>query len=277
MSLEDGIRFFGRHFVNLCWIDETAGVRAEANSGHGTPFTTSGFIISVRGIWLLVTAGHILSDLEDAKAKGQRLTNLALDDTWSPTARHPNMFFDFDGAPKHHVYNKENGEDYGVICLRNNVCDLLKANGAEAIDELAWKVALPGDFDRYFLLGTPDELIDVDTVGGLHVKRPLVMFEVERTDSPPECLATFPRIYYRMSKHIVDANTRADELTDIDGMSGCPLIGLKQMPDRTLRYWIIGVQSGWYRTSRIGYACPLKTLGEWIEAGLARQIQGEEQ
>jgi ribonucleotide reductase alpha subunit len=59
----DTIKFFGKHFVTMRWMDKTPGERAAANGGQGLPQVVSCFVISVRGLWFLTTAGHILSDL----------------------------------------------------------------------------------------------------------------------------------------------------------------------------------------------------------------------
>jgi hypothetical protein len=39
-------------------------------------------------------------------------------------------------------------------------------------------------------------------------------------------------------------------------MSGGPIFGLKEV-DGKQRYWVIGIQSSWYPTSRVVSFCPL--------------------
>jgi len=43
---------------------------------------------------------------------------------------------------------------------------------------------------------------------------------------------------------------------DIDGMSGGPVYGVKKV-NGDLKYWVIGIQSGWYRTQRVACFCLL--------------------
>jgi hypothetical protein len=70
---EKGVRRLAMHFVSLSWIDRTpgAGGRAAENDGHGEPFAASGFIVAAKGHWFLVTAGHILRDIDLAMTGGQ--------------------------------------------------------------------------------------------------------------------------------------------------------------------------------------------------------------
>jgi hypothetical protein len=273
MTHQEFIRSLGRHFVNLCWIDETPNtIYGAANNGHGKPFTTSAFIISVLGNWFLVTAGHILADIKRAREAGQRLTNFMLDDTWGPTSKFPSMHFEFDDVPwKCHIDQKEQGLDYGVMQLVGNIRDRLEANGVEAVTECYWK-EVPEDFEQYFLLGTPDKLQKVDATGGLHVRRTLIRFDVERLIDPPEIPSTtFPRIYYKIPAKLSEHET-GELLTDIDGMSGCPLYGVKTDNEGKHRIYVVGIQSGWRADLRIAFASPLKVLGENLEILVNRSL-----
>ncbi len=267
---KEAVQFLGRHFVNLCWIDETPNsVHGKANKGLGKPFTTSGFVISVQGNWFLITAGHILNDIQIAKNKGQILTNFTLNDTWGPNAQYERMPFDFEGSEKRHAVNDKAGIDYGIILLRSNTCDLLTKNGVEPITEQLWKTRFD-EYEEYMLLGSPSEFEKVDTYGGLHIQRSLILFDVKRIVEPPKSLATqFTRIYYSIPSPLIDSVT-GEPLNDIDGLSGCPLIGIRTENDGKRRYYVIGIQSGWHKEARIAYACPLKALGEWVESGIKR-------
>jgi hypothetical protein len=122
---DEFVRFLGRHFISLRWIDRTEGERAEVNDGRGTPLVTSGFVVSVRDVWFLVTAGHIVSDLETALERGQTLTKFHIVDGYGQVSPHGPFVFDFKGAAKWHYYDPDDGADYGLIHLRENTKALL--------------------------------------------------------------------------------------------------------------------------------------------------------
>jgi len=282
MTNQDFIRTLGRHFVNLCWIDETPGtIYGEANNGEGTPFTTSGFIISILGNWFLITAGHILSGIETARMPGrnkpaQVLTNFMIDDTWGINSKFPQMPFDFDAAWKRYVDDEEQGHDYGAIQVVGNIRDRLEANGVEALAECSWK-DIPDEFEQYFLLGTPRTLEKVDTDGGLYTQRTLVRFEVEGLNTrPAEMTPTIcPLIYYRIPATLSERES-GELLGDIDGMSGGPLYGVHRDEAGKRRIYLLGIQSGWRKDLKVAYACPLNVLGNTLEAVIERSFAAQQ-
>jgi hypothetical protein len=261
---EDFVRFLGRHFISLRWVDRTEGERAEANDGRGTPMLTSGFVVSVDGVWFLVTAGHILSDLEKAIERGQVLNRFHVADGFGKLKPHPPFVFDFKGAIKWHYFDPDDGADYGVIHLRENTQALLSANDVQPFDERAWLLDVPATFDDTYLVGIPDQFSKVKpTIGdGMILDNTLVVLTVEMTDEPPESLKKpFPRYYARVRPA---QHSDGRVLTTLDGMSGCPLLGIKLMSNGHRRYWIIGIQS--MESNPHGYAviCPFMPLGLYI-------------
>jgi hypothetical protein len=256
--------YLSRHCVLLCWIDQTPGtLHGNANSGLGKPFTVSAFLISMRNNWFLVTAGHVLGDIEKARTKGQILTDFKLDDTFGVTAKfkdHSVPFVDFDQCWKQHVDLE--GMDFGVIQISQHTGTLLQS---EPVAENCWK-DIPTEFEHYYLLGAPDPLQVIDTVGGLHFRHVLAFFEVEPISDPPETFVRpSARVFYRIPKRLISEVGK--QLDDIDGMSGCPLIGVKESGESKGHYYFLGIQSGWDPRSRLAWATPLKGIGEWLEKG----------
>lgn len=256
-----------KHFISLRWIDRTPGDRATANEGLGTPFRVSGFVVSVSGEWFLVTAGHILEDVDKSLQAGQILEEWTLDDGARPDAKHPELIpFAFAGSAKHYFYNPEVG-DYGCIHLSHMYCELLKKNGIVAFDERAWRIS--GEFERYWLLGIPTQLVEVEVVDGkMQEQNWHVIIGVDRISSPPEGVKQGAFFYGLLSDGLVDERGRT--LTNIDGLSGAPILGWRRGGDGRFRYWIVAVQSSWYPSKRLVVASPFQVYAEWLGRLLAR-------
>ena len=62
---------------------------------------------------------------------------------------------------------------------------------------------------------------------------------------------------------------------DVGGMSGGPVVGIRRFEGGT-KYWPIGIQSGWQKSSRILTVCPFKPFAEHVRDSLqeARAEQG---
>ena len=66
MAKQEGfIRFLSRHLVSLTFFDRSPA-RATEFFGAGRMMLVSGFVVSVRGVWLLITAGHVLEEIDAA-------------------------------------------------------------------------------------------------------------------------------------------------------------------------------------------------------------------
>jgi len=263
---EGAVRSLAKHFVSLTWQDTTPGERAERNAGAGQHFAVSGFLASVNGHWFLVTAGHILREIEGALVRGQSLEGWRLDDSWSLEAKRlqsadakrlESVPFDFPDAPK--IYIDEKGADYALIYIRPLVRDALRANGCEPIDETSWTAEWPSDFDFYVLLGLPDDLAE-DRSGGL-IEKYLVALPVTPVADPPETLRSpWPRFYGKVPLPLEVGTGKW--LTSIKGMSGGPLFAIKNQADGRQAYWITGVQSGWDADEKVIAAAPSKVFFE---------------
>src|SRR6266496_4083031 len=129
------IAFFARHFVRLGWTDTTPGERSAMNEGLGQIGNASCFIISVRDQWFLITAGHVIKDVETAISNGQALGSWYLDDTSSLGAvSNISIPFDYPNSYKFWFYD-DLGADYALIHIRQYYRRLLEANHVVAINE----------------------------------------------------------------------------------------------------------------------------------------------
>jgi hypothetical protein len=271
-DLEDAkkqiLAYFGNHLVSLAgsYVEIDAAGR---DVGEKKFFAYSGFIMSVRGVWCLVTAGHCIENLEQPlRAKQIRLTNCLLADYFgdAPRVREP-MPFDYEGAHALAVHDPAAGLDFALVPLREFYRMSLEANGIRAISEENWVAQEPDACDFFAILGLPECLVPDpgalvphgDRVAG-HVNPTLVW--VSPVTLPPEELpaATFPWFIGRVGA--------AAALPSIVGMSGGPIFGFKKGEDGLLRYWIVAVQSRWRPDTRITFGCPVRTFASLVEQEL---------
>ena len=180
---EQVIRLYGRHCVSLCWFDTSPAVAGE-NEGRGKRFDVSGFIISVSRQWYLITAGHILHDIDEAMRKGQQLSSFYVADWWGHGPKYLPQIFDYRGADKGFDYDETTGVDFGFIRLDDNITARLSANGVVPLDETYWPNDL-GELHDFFICGFPSCLQGTTPLSnGITLSACLVMFRlgVEKGD-----------------------------------------------------------------------------------------------
>ena len=239
--------FLGKHLVPILftYIDKHKDVRRN--------LLVTAFSFSVKGRWFLVTAGHIIKDIqdkihnEDIDLQATRLIDgLGID---SP---HDNTIpFAYDDSIVHYFYDASYGADYAAIYLSPIYVELLIENGVQALDELSWESS-PPKIDFCFLFGIPNELI-VEEKQKIHFK-PLI-FNVDLVDEPSPNFRTVDLPMYYGQIQLPNG------LEDINGVSGGPLFAFHK-DNQGLRYWVIGIQSKWVETDRQIAACPADLLGE---------------
>src|SRR5688572_10310853 len=160
-TLREAVRFFCRHLVSLSgWyrVVDSDGIPF----GETRFFSYSGFIISIYGVWNFVTAGHILTELEQhLENKTIKVNNYVLVDRFGPDAKSSQPVpFDYANAAKLPVYDETAGLDFGLIVLSSYHCNLLKANGVVPVLEENWKNIPVELSDKYIILGLPQQLIN---------------------------------------------------------------------------------------------------------------------
>ena len=260
------LRWFARHFVRLGWLAYPPGTPDPVDPAQGQPGSASCFVLSVRGEWFLITAGHVLEEIAEARRLGQVMRHWFLDDTTSEGARHSiGVPFAFEAAP---TFRQDvDGVDYGFIHLRPLYREALKKNGIIALDEDAWRKRTPADFDEYCLLGVPWEGIGPGTRPQSFQKWTVLfpLEPVELTAVPDEMRQKrFPRFFARLPDRLGDDTF---EMKTIKGMSGGPIFGIKDL-DGERHYWVIALQSGWDKSSRIIAGCYIRFFGEVIAQAL---------
>jgi hypothetical protein len=276
MNTADGVnllRHLACHFVSLNCIQQ---IPESDGSWKINAFEVSGFVLSVRGIWSIVTAGHVFSQIAEAKKAGHEFRDWLLDDSWGiDSEKQPPIPFDFEGADQYSI--DKPGLDYGLIGIRQYYGSMLANNGVRALGENHWKEDFPPEFDHYAILGMPAELQE-HTVsdGGILCGHNLVLLWVEREDSPPaEVLKPYPCFYGRLAP---DLTSEGDDipLRSINGMSGGPIFGLYTDADGKSGYKLVAVQSSWFPEKRIVVGCRMDQLGNALDKHIAELQQSQQ-
>ena len=188
-----------RHYVPFSYYARSPEIMALRN-GVAYPCICSAFIMEARGIWYLLTAGHVFDEIDDHRRNGIELLNFRLWDGWGPGATDQNYIpFDFDAPPKFRL--NRDGMDYGIIPLSPLAVAALRANAVVPIGEERYQRNWPDDFDGYAMIGTPAETLSLEPQGGrsTRLSQSVYVLELEEELTPPsELLTPFPRFYGRI-------------------------------------------------------------------------------
>ena len=256
---------FCHHIVGLSWVDVSPRAAGEGRAAHAETksFCVSAFVISVRDIWYLVTAGHILHDLDRRCQAGHRIVQARLIDGLGSTEHFPPIVFALADVDKGYIDDGD-GLDYAIIPLQRLYIEQLQIAATEPLDESAW-TDIPVLADAYFVMGFPTQVATTSITHGDKVSRvdvglatPLLPIDPV-AHTPEELKRGAERFYAKVPMTTGYVDGREVTLRDIDGMSGGPVFAVKDLGER-LRYWIIAVQSGWLSRSRILASCPIEPL-----------------
>src|SRR5579859_7123924 len=119
--------FLTRHFVSLAGSYRALDA-AGLQTGEAMPFVYSGWVIAFGSAWCLVTAGHILAELDEKLIlKKIDLTGCVLIDTFGTDAQSTmHIPFVYKTAPRFHVLDAQAGLDFGLIALSAYYAGLLQ-------------------------------------------------------------------------------------------------------------------------------------------------------
>jgi hypothetical protein len=258
-----GVRFFHRHVVPIQFEF------TPTNGGKPHFALISSFLVSVRGTWLLLTAGHCIDEVQENLDKGCSM-RCWLVDCAGQGAKHKEMVpFDWgDAAPARLFPDPE--IDLGIVWLRSNACDLLSANGLEPFTEEAWDYEPPPQVDAHLLMGMPAELArPASPVSSI---TPVALLVFASDERPAGLEETKAERWYGYADQM-------EGFSDIRGMSGGPILAVGRAPDGSQRYWLFAMQSAWHRPSRAIAAVrtrpALRVLGEMFEEIAARAAKAE--
>lgn len=242
-------------------------------------FNFSGFVVSMYEGWMLVTAGHVLKQLDGQLLRREiELVHFRLADYFGLDVQSGVPIpFGYADCQKYAIDDEERGLDIGIIFLPPLYRRLLEANKIRAISQENWDWQQSLEWDLFGVLGFPEELFDrhkhisvsgSTVIGGV---RPVLMFATVSDATPlnrpvPEC----PWLAVELRDK--------SEIKSIVGMSGGPIFGFKLRPGKPPLYTPIAVQSFWDRERRIAFGTRLHVvmgmLDQQLQALYAERFPG---
>jgi len=232
--------FFGNTVVSLsCWF---------RSPGEPDRFNNvTAFVVSIADVWMLATAGHVLQVLDEQKQHGLHV-DWYLDDTMGSDAV-SGIPIPFNLADRRNFTMRQDGFDFALIEILDHDRRLLEKNRIKPVDEAAWTVGMPDEFDGYTLVGFPHE--DVQATSTVVKKAMLIadLVQIPQTEVPQELIQTAPRLFFTINQEHSEAPQ-----TWL-GVSGGPIFGYKRKEEGRLGYWLVGIQSAVARDYPIAIAC----------------------
>lgn len=235
----------GRHFVTLSCVQRSPG------TGDERIHVFSGFVVEISGEWFYITAGHILRDIRAAIDQGSTFDVWRLgDQTAGHGFKNTGVPYAFDLGQWLVIEREEEGLDYATVHLGGLYRLQLEAGGIVPFQLDAWSDhTVP--HDRWALVGVPAESVGYD--GQTLITARIVVAPLTAASAPPLAGAKADNQFYAKLDDDPDGVVK-----DLVGMSGGPIVMLKH--DGVWKYSIIGIQSGWYPSSRTIAACPIRSF-----------------
>jgi hypothetical protein len=262
------IRSLCRHLV--C-ITGTA-IELKSDQKKKVFFNISGFVVSLYGGWMLITAGHALERLDKRIKNGElEIVECSLADYFALDVDSAvGIPINYKDIKKLYLDDDSLGLDFGLILLGPHYRRLLEKN-VRAIPQEAWELREKLQFDRYGVLGCPEELFDGQrcvnvrgetVIGGV---RPVLMMG-ERTDFLPDYkpVPKFPWVGIELKDKT--------EIKSVIGMSGGPILGFQDQPGKPPLYTIVGVQAWWDKEKRIAYGSSLAVIIKPFEESIRAML-----
>jgi len=240
------VKTVGKHFVTLSCVQHPPA------DAQPKTLVFSGFLIDILGEWFYVTAGHILRDIGTAIDAGSRFDVWRLDDqTAGNHFSGKAVPYAFELKQWFVLQDDSQGFDYAIVHIAAFYRRQLEAGGATPIGRTIWSDhVVPADY--WALMGIPSESVKYD---GKSVIRARVVVAPLRPAQPPDLAKQKAKNQFYGSP--LDGSEAVFE--DADGFSGGPVFALKRVEGRWC-YGIIGIQSAWFRSSRIMAICPFTSF-----------------
>lgn len=246
----DLIDFFNRHLVPIF-------IALKLDQDVQSTIITA-FLMSVRGKWLLATAGHTIKKIDKLINKyGYSVDKCALIDGLGYEAKFENPIpFLYEKANPTCISDKRDF-DYGFLNVSPYYREALEKNNVQPLDEEVWKKR-PQKIDFYLLMGIPYETLHVNPK---NLEFTPTLFSIKYLpDQPTGFSETSIKQFYG---EIILNN----DIKSIKGVSGGPIFGFYENDEGELRYWVVALQSTWLPKSHIISACPTHIFGDVIEKG----------
>ncbi len=263
-----------RHIVSLTWVDVNTKARRAKTGEKRAPeaLAVSAFVISVKGVWFLVTAGHVIRQLEQRLADGRRIVTARIMDGFATDKALPPIPFPLSETPCLTIY--KSGFDYALLPLRPGYALPLLEGGVLALDEAGWKDP-PKAAHAHFLLGFPAEVtktsvVESDSKGAAFFRVGTPLLPVETVEEIPEEFQYQPNRFFGRVPIFTQDDEDERRVEDIEGMSGGPIFAVRfSKKRRTLSYWVVAVQSKWLKKPRLIAGCPIQPVADAIAESMS--------
>lgn len=238
----------------------------------------TGFLFSIHGILLVVTAGHVIDAIHSIGREGRVIRRFRIADRGPQDGNNTGVPVRFDHAPAMKLFNwdKKDEHDYGCLAIPPFEANAILAGGTVRALDITTIPDHTEYFDAYVLLGFPNSArTDTHHCHSLfhrhrmHHGCPLLPVTPLPKDLIPAIIdQSVPRFIAK-----IDVSPDDDpKLADIHGMSGGPVFGLRMHSDR-VECKLVAIQSGWHKPSNTITACYAAPLFRPLYEEAARQIQ----
>lgn len=255
-----------RHLINLMCFD-SGELALSKNNNKPFIYNFSAFVVEIDKKWLVVTAGHIFSDIKKAIEAGSIISDWQIDDssvTDTPSRPYPisldidNVLFMHDTVP---------GMDYAAFELSSLAVLALKKEGIVAITEELWEGEDFFNYPHWILVGTPHFPDLLQNPKG-SIKYIASILLRQRDSAPPGIPEKkFKCLYADLDWDSVDAKVKP---STVDGMSGGPIFALDVLSNSEYRYKVIGIQSSRNNSDSIAF-CAAPPFLEALKQTLANK------
>lgn len=245
------IRGLCEHVVTIggsyCILDENGKPCEEK------PFAYTAFIISLKGQWCLVTAGHVLDDIDKAMKSPKCIVgSVVLTDEYglAPKFRDEPIPFNPLDQPKLWINDEQLGLDVALVLLTPHYVSLLKANDLSPAPLCRDEAPAYSDYSYLGVVGFPEERIFSEQAASEKLE---VWTQPHYVPLKYDPTVVDQTVHPRLTVRIVDKG----ELKSAVGFSGGPIFGFKSGDDDKATYEVVAVQSSWDKKDVV-FGCPLQ-------------------
>jgi hypothetical protein len=234
-------------------------------------FAYSAFVIDINGTWCLVTAGHVIDQINKAlHCPNIRFGRITLADFFNVNAKIAEAT-PFPYQEDQAFRMDQDGMDVGLLPLGVFYRESLKSNGVIPIPIGGWNGDRPHLCDAYALVGLPEERITKiapTAMRGSGITVQLTVVGLNPVVVPPDTgVSRFPRFAAVLSDD--------GELCSPVGMSGGPILGMRRTEGGNGQYTCIAIQGSWDRERRMVFGTPIAIVVGPIKVALDYDLQTE--
>jgi hypothetical protein len=236
------------------------------------------FVVSVSERWFLVSAGHVLSALDDLFRNADvRILSAFLADFFGERGvRNVPLAFAYESTSRFFLDDKGSGVDFGFIPVSDRLKADLRVSKIEPISERHWTRETDPEIAAYWLLGFPADI-------NQQYNQPIRAGDERRGVAAPVMVSADRLEPHDVHPDIADWQTPIPRFIGrinleipfrIEGMSGGPIFGLCETHTGHVGYTVVALQSCWEPTTRTIFGCPIRVFGEVLMHHLEGQHPG---